>query len=159
MKIVLAADPFAVDLKETVKAHLLAQGHTILEVGPKTAQDKIYYIEAASALCKTLLEEPCDRGILFCGTGAGVSIVANKHKGIYCVPCESAFTAFKSAQINNANVLAMGINVVGPGNACKIVDTWLESTFAQDGDADRKAFLSGLLEQVYELEEKNFAKD
>ncbi len=156
MKLVIASDPFGIDLKEVVKAHLLAQGHTVMEVGPKTAQDEIYYVEAASALCRTLLEENCDRGILICGTGAGVSIVANKHRGIYCVPCESAFTAFKSAQINHANVISMGANVVGPGNACKIVDTWLESSFAMDGDETRRAFLSGLLDQVRQLEAKNF---
>ena len=81
---------------------------------------------------------------------------SNKHKGIYCVPCESAFAAFKAAQINNANVISMGINVVGPGNACMIVDSYLESSFAIGGDENRVAFLGGLLEQVYEKENENF---
>ena len=155
MKLVIASDPFGAALKETLKAHLTASGHTVLDVGAKDSESDCYYIEAASKLCRTLLEENCDRGILICGTGAGVSIVANKHRGIYCVPCESAFTAFKAAQINNANVISMGINVVGPGNACKIVDTFLETSFAMDGDEQRRAFLSGLLDQVYEIENKN----
>lgn len=156
MKLVIASDPFGAELKETVKEHLLAQGHTVLDVGARSAQDTLYYIEAAKAACRSILSGECERGIVFCGTGAGVSIVANKHRGIYCVPCESAFTAFKSAQINNANMIAMGANVVGPGNACKMVDTWLESSFAMDGDEARRAFLSGLLDQVYKVEEENF---
>ena len=155
MKLVIASDPFGAALKETVKTHLVEAGHTVLDVGAKDSLSSCYYIEAASRLCHMLLEENYDRGILICGTGAGVSIVANKHKGIYCVPCESQFTAFKAAQINNANVISMGINVVGPGNACKIVDTFLETTFAMEGDEERRAFLSGLLEQVYKVEEQN----
>ena len=156
MKIVIASDPFGAQLKEEVKAHLLQLGHTVADVGAKNEQSKTYYVEAASALCRTLLEEKYDRGILFCGTGAGVAVVANKHKGIYCVPCESAFTAFKAAQINNANVISMGANVVGSGNACKIVDAYLESSFAIGGDENRVAFLGGLLDQLYEVENKNF---
>lgn len=155
MKVVIASDPFGAALKETLKIHLTEAGHTVLDVGAKDSESSCYYIEAASRLCQTLLEEKYDRGILICGTGAGVSIVANKHKGIYCVPCESPFTAFKAAQINNANVISMGINVVGPGNACKIGDTFLETTFAMDGDEQRRLFLSGLLEQVYKVEERN----
>lgn len=156
MKIVIASDPFAVELKEVVKEHLLELGHTVADVGAAGADSDVYYVEAASALCKTLTEEQYDRGILFCGTGAGVAIVANKHKGIYCVPCESAFAAFKAAQINNANVISMGINVVGPGNACMIVDTYLGSSFAIGGDENRVTFLSGLLKQVYDKENENF---
>ena len=158
MRIVIASDPFAVALKDVVAEHLKQNGHEVIEVGPKKADDKIYYIEAASELCETFKRKKCDKGVLICGTGAGVSIVANKHKGIYCVPCESAFTAYKAAQINNANVISMGINVVGPGNACYIVDTFLNSSFAVDGDDNRKKFLSGLLNQVYELENKNFGE-
>lgn len=155
MKIVVASDPFGAELKETVKAHLIELGHTVADVGAENSQSKMYYVEATKALCKTLLEEDYDKGILFCGTGAGVGIVANKHKGIYCVPCESAFTAFKAAQINNANVISMGANVVGTGNACKIVDSFLESGFAIGGDENRVKFLSGLLDQLYEIENNN----
>lgn len=155
MKIVVASDPFGAELKETVKAHLKELGHEVLDVGAPDSNSEIYYVEATCALCRTLIDEKCDRGILFCGTGAGVGIVANKHKGIYCVPCESAFTAFKAAQINNANVISMGANVVGAGNACKIVDSYLESSFAIGGDENRVAFLSGLLDQLYETENEN----
>ena len=156
MKIVIACDPFSVDLKETVKSHLVDQGHTIADVGAQSATDKMYYIESASKLCRTLLSGGYDKGILFCGTGAGVSIVANKHKGIFCVPCESVFAAYKSAQLNNANVISMGYNMVGPGNACAIVDKWLASSFAMDSNEERKEFLTGLLNQVYAVEEENF---
>lgn len=154
MKIIVASDPFGIKLKEAVIIHLQELGHAVTDVGARDSQSKTYYVEAACALCKMLVEEKYDRGILFCGTGAGVSIVANKHKGIYCVPCESAFTAFKAAQINNANVISIGANVVGPGNACKIVDSYLGSSFATGGDKNRAAFLSGLLKQLYEEEEK-----
>lgn len=158
MKLLIASDPFGAGLKETVKEHLCSQGHTVLDVGAQSANDAVYYIEAARSLCRCILDGKGERGILICGTGAGVSIVANKHKGIYCVPCESVFAALKSAQINDANVIAMGANMVGPGNACQIVDTWLASSFAMGADPERRAFLSGLLEQVYSVERENFAE-
>jgi ribose 5-phosphate isomerase B len=156
MKIVVSSDVFGYALKETVKKHLTGKGHDVLDVGPRSEDDALYYVEATCRLCREITEGDRERGLLFCGTGAGVGIAANKHKGIYCVPCESAFTAFKAAQINDANVISMGINVVGPGNACQIADTWLESRFAQGGDDDRKAFLTSLLDQLYEMERINF---
>ena len=152
MIIAMGCDPNAQAYTEEMMDYVRSLGHEVVDFG----SDDVIYAHVATQVGEAVAAKKCDRGILFCGTGAGVAVVANKHKGIYCVPCESAFTAFKAAQINNANVISMGANVVGSGNACKIVDSYLESSFAIGGDENRVAFLSGLLDQLYEVENKNF---
>ena len=156
MRLVIASDFSAVELKETVKKHLIEIGHEVLDVGHKDDGIKIVYPVAVANLVKELRTENYDRGILFCGTGAGVSIAANKYKGIYCVPCESIFTASKSPVINNANVLAMGGNVVGPENACRIADMWLSKSFCQDFAQERAEFIQSLYKQLQVIENENF---
>lgn len=156
MRLVIASDFSAVELKETVKKHLIETGHEVLDVGHKDGGEKIVYPVAVSSLVKVLRTEDYERGIVFCGTGAGVSIAANKFKGIYCVPCESIFTASKSPVINNANVLAMGGNVVGSENACKIADMWLSQSFCKDFAPERAEFIQSLYKQLQEIEDANF---
>lgn len=156
MKIIIASDFSGYDLKETVKNYLTEKGHEISDVGHQNDGVKVVYPDAASKLCSELLKGDYDRGIIFCGSGAGVSIAANKHKGIYCVPCESVYTASKSPVINNANVLAMGQNVVGTENACRIADAWLEQSFCKGFAPERKEFIESLLAKVQEIEKENF---
>lgn len=156
MKIIIAADFSGYSLKETVKSHLIDKGHELVDVGHQNDGDKVVYPDAAARLCSELLKGGYDRGILFCGTGAGVSITANKFQGIYCVPCESVYTATKCPIINNANVLAMGLNVVGSENACKIADAWLEQSFCKEFSPERKEFIENLFAKVQKIEEENF---
>ena len=156
MKIILASDFSGYPLKETVKQHLISSGHEVVDVGHHDDGIKVVYPEAVSNLCTEFLKGTYDRGMLFCGTGAGVSITANKFKGIYCVPCESIFTAAKCPIINNSNVLAMGLNVVGPENACKIADAWLDESFCKGFSPERREFIEGLFAKVQVIEEKNF---
>lgn len=156
MKLVIAADFSAYILKDAVKAHLIEEGHEIVDVGHMANGDKVVYPQAVSALVQKIRSGECERGILFCGTGAGVSIAANKFKGIYCVPCESVFTASKSPVINNANVLAMGYNVVGPENGCRIADMWLSQSFCNGFAPERAVFIQGLFAQLQQIEEENF---
>lgn len=86
----------------------------------------------AKAVAKAIVEEECDRGILICGTGIGISIAANKVKGIRAALCHDTFSAQATREHNDANILAMGARVIGPGLAVKIVDTFLHTDFSDE---------------------------
>ena len=126
MKIVVAADPFALDLKDAVIAHLKEKGHEVQDVGA-TADNQIPYYDGAAAACGLLQEGKADRGLLFCGTGMGMSIVANKFKGIAASCVESVWAAQMCRAINNANVLCMGAMIWGHWMANAAVDAFLET--------------------------------
>lgn len=112
MKVAIACESSSFPLKEAVKKRLIADGYDIMDVGQQTADENVLYYEAAQNLAKVIQSGECERGIVICGTGAGVSMIVNKFRGVYCVACESVFTAEKISLINNANVLAMGGRVV-----------------------------------------------
>ena len=82
------------------------------------------------AVAKAIVDGECDKGILICGTGIGISIAANKVKGIRAAVCHDTFSAQATREHNDANILAMGARVVGPGLALKIVDTFLNTEFS-----------------------------
>lgn len=84
----------------------------------------------AKAVAKAIVDGECDKGILICGTGIGISIAANKVKGIRAAVCHDTFSAQATREHNDANILAMGARVVGPGLALKIVDTFLNTEFS-----------------------------
>lgn len=155
MKLIMASDYSAFNLKEAVRKYLEAAGHSIDDVGQTRAEEQIPYIDAACNLARKIVSGKYDKGLLFCGSGAGVSIVANKFKGVYCVPCESMYTARGAGIINDANVISMGANVIGPDNACRMADLFLEQTFCKGMPADRRAWLTPLLERVKEVEAEN----
>lgn len=155
MKVVIASDMAGFKLKEAVKAHLIEVGHEVTDVGMQDEDHKMMYVDAAVNMAEAVQSGSYDKGIIFCGTGAGVSIVVNKFKGIYCVACESLFTGPNSAIINNANVLAMGGRVVGPENACAIADAYLAKTFCEGMEPATKERITGLYKQVLEVEARN----
>ena len=156
MKVIVSCENAGYPLKEIVKEHLLAEGHEVIDVGRKTEEESVFYPAAAAAAAKALQDKVAEKCILICGTGAGVSIVANKFKGVYCVACESLFTANKIPFVNNANVLAMGRNVVGPDNACAMVDAFMNNSFAKDASEARRAQLQGFFDDVLKIENENF---
>lgn len=156
MKVVIACEFAGFPLKSAVLEYLKSQGHEVLDVGQKSAEEKVLYPQAAAALAKVIQAGEYKKGILICGSGAGVSIVANKFKGVYAVACESVFTAKGIPVINDANVLTMGNNVVGPKNAFAMVDCFLNGTFAGGETPERKVFLSGMLADVKKIENENF---
>lgn len=95
--------------------------------GKVTSSDYPVY---AKAVCKAIQNNECDKGILICGTGIGISIAANKMKGIRAALCHDCFSAEATRLHNDANVLALGARVIGPGLAVKIVDTFLNTEFS-----------------------------
>ncbi|MBQ2626610.1 MAG: RpiB/LacA/LacB family sugar-phosphate isomerase [Eubacterium sp.] len=131
MKVVIASDFSGFRLKEAVKAHVLSLGYDLVDVGAQTEEDTTLYYEASSAAAKMIQSGEAEKGIVICGTGAGVSMIANKFRGVYCVACESVYTAEKISLINNANVLAMGEKVVSYAMGQEMAEKFLAGKWCE----------------------------
>lgn len=130
MKITIGSDHGAVELKEEVKKVLAEfEGVEVKDVGT-FGTDSVDYPDIAEKVCADVVSGAADRGIVLCGTGIGISIAANKIKGIRCALCNEVYSAKMSREHNNANVLAMGGRVVGYGVAAEVVRTWMTTDFA-----------------------------
>ncbi len=126
--IAIGSDHGGYDLKEAVKEHLAKQGVECKDVGcpDKTSCD---YPIFGKAVARAVASGECEKGIVICTTGIGMSIVANKVKGIRCALCADSWTAKMTREHNNSNVLAMGAGVVGTNLALNIVDVFLNTPF------------------------------
>ncbi|MBE6931841.1 MAG: ribose 5-phosphate isomerase B [Ruminococcaceae bacterium] len=128
MKISLACDHGALTLKQKVRQHLEAQGHTVVDFGTNTP-DSCDYADFGIPAAKAVASGECDRGIVLCTTGIGMSMSANKVKGIRCALLSDLMSARLTRQHNDANVLAMGAAVVGEMLALEIVDVFMTTEF------------------------------
>ena len=137
--IAIACDHGALELKEVLKAHLEKRGLEYKDFGTYTA-DSCDYPDFGAAAAKAVASGECDRGIVMCTTGIGISITANKVKGIRCALCADSVTAEMTRRHNNSNMLAMGAGVVGPLLAERIVDTFLNTEF-EGGRHERRVNL------------------
>ncbi len=147
MKYFIACDHAAIDMKLEVYNHLKESGVDITDLGPYDTAS-VDYPDYARKVCEEVLSSDDKRGILICGTGVGISIAANKHKGIRAAVCSEPFTAKLSKQHNNSNVLCFGARVVGFGMAKLIVDEWMEASF--EGDRHQKR-----LDKITDIENDN----
>lgn len=138
MKVVIASETSGFSLKEAIKSHLITLGHEVLDVGAKSDSDGTLYFQSSANLAKAIQSNEAEKGIVICGTGAGASLIANKHKGVYCVACESVFTAEKIGLINNANVLALGARVVSHDMACEMVEKFIAHRWCEGFAEQRK---------------------
>ncbi|MCD7867097.1 MAG: ribose 5-phosphate isomerase B [Clostridiales bacterium] len=129
--IALGSDHGGYELKQEVKAHLAGRGLEFWDYGCDSPQPTDYPIYARR-VAQAILDGKCDRGILICGTGIGISITANRIPGIRAAVCTDCFTAHETRAHNDANILAMGGRVVGAGLALNIVDTFLDTPFSQE---------------------------
>ena len=127
-KIVMGSDHAGYNLKLKVKAHLESRGFEVMDVGTGSPESCNYTIYA-HALCEAIQKGEAPLGILVCGTGIGMSMAANKHKGIRAACCENTFSARMTRMHNNANVLCFGERVIGYGQACDIVDQFVDTAF------------------------------
>ena len=128
MKLVIGSDHGGYILKEELKKTLSDAGIDFDDCGVYD-ESSADYPEIARKLCNAIIDGKYDRGILLCGTGIGVSIVANRIKGIRAALCGDVFSAKMSREHNDANVLCLGGRVTGPGLADMIVRTWLDTPF------------------------------
>ena len=127
----IGSDHGGFELKEKVKKHLEERGLEYKDFGTYSA-DSCDYPVYGRAVAKAVASGECDRGILICGTGIGISITANKVKGIRAALCSDCYSAQATREHNDANILAMGARVLGDGLALKIVDTFLDTPFSGD---------------------------
>lgn len=126
--IVLGADHGGFELKEQIKKHLDEKGVEYEDYGTMTGE-AIDYPIIARKVAEAVAAGEFDKGILCCGTGIGISIAANKVKGIRCACCSDCFSAKYTRLHNDANIIAMGGRVIGAGLACMMVDVFLETEF------------------------------
>ena len=137
MKIAIGCDHGALDLKNALLAHLEKKGFETKDFGTYTA-DSCDYPEYAAAAAKAVASGECDRGIVLCTTGIGVSIAANKIKGNRCALLSDVMSARMTREHNDTNVMAIGAGVVGQMLALEIVDTWLGTDFSHQDRHQRR---------------------
>ena len=137
MKIAIACDHGALALKNALMAHLTKQGHEVVNFGTDTL-DSCDYPDFAAPAAQAVANGECDKGIVLCTTGIGVSITANKVKGIRCALLSDVMSARMTREHNDTNVMAIGAGVVGEKLAVEIVDTWLGTAFSGDARHQRR---------------------
>ena len=137
MKISIGCDHGALALKDKLVAHLQAKGHEVKDFGTYTL-DSCDYPDFAAAAAKAVANGECDKGIVLCTTGIGVSITANKIDGIRCALLSDLMTARMTREHNDTNMMALGAGVVGEMLALEIVDTWLNTEFSHNERHQRR---------------------
>ncbi len=128
MKISIACDHGAYELKEHLRAYLAKQGHQVTDCGTNSTES-CDYPDFARPAAQLVADGKCDRGVVLCTTGIGMSITANKVKGVRCALCHEPYSAEMTRRHNDANVLAMGAGMVGKFMAERIVDVFLTTEF------------------------------
>ncbi|PEF61387.1 hypothetical protein CON35_25550 [Bacillus cereus] len=151
MRIIIGADPVGFVLKNAVKDSLQKESIVVTDI---TETDDVDYYSVGFEVGKAISEGKYDLGFMFCGTGMGVNIVANKFNGVYSALCESVETAALSRKINNANVLAMGGMIVTPYLAKKMVKAFMETEFSYGLAEADPSFLQSAYKTVQNLEPK-----
>lgn len=129
--IAIGSDHGGYQLKQEVIEHLKARGIQYIDCGSHSEESCDYPVYARK-VADTILSKEAQLGILICGTGIGISIAANKIKGIRAALCHDTFSAKATKSHNDANILAMGARVIGAGLALEIVDTFLDTPFSND---------------------------
>ncbi len=142
MNIVVGSDHAAFEEKEMVERYLISKGFEVIDVGPETG-DRCNYPEFAMKLARTVVAEKT-RGVLLCGSGIGVSMVANRFKGIRAALCRSVEEAKLSRQHNDANVLCLGARISTEQEIKDMIDVWLETEFEQGRHTDRVAMFTDI---------------
>ncbi len=137
MKISIGCDHGAIDLKNTVVEHLTKKGYEVCDFGTYT-NASCDYPEFAEAAARAVAGGACDKGIVLCTTGIGVSITANKVKGIRCALLSDVMSARLTREHNDTNMMALGAGIVGKNLALEIIDTWLTTEFSHDERHQRR---------------------
>ena len=146
MKIAIACDHGAFDLKQKVSAHLSAKGYEVVDFGTHS-KDSCDYPDFAGPAARAVASGACEKGILLCTTGIGVSITATKVKGIRCALLSDLLSAELTRLHNDTNMMAVGAGVVGENLALAIVDKWLTTPFSGEARHQRRIDKMMALEQ------------
>lgn len=152
MKIVIDCDDAAIDLKKIVTEHLRRSGAEVTDLDYLGSHEGAFYPEIGYNLALTIQRGEFDRGILICGTGLGMAMIANKVEGVYAGVCHDVFSAERLRKSNDAQVITMGARVIGPELAKTILDAWLKSEFQGGGSTPK-------VQQMRDLEAKSFHQE
>ena len=145
----IACDHAAVTLKNAVVEFLKGKGYEVIDFGANEGE-KADYPDKALLVAEAVASKQADKGIVICGTGIGISIAANKVKGIRCALCSDTFSAHATREHNDANMLAFGERVVGMGLALDIVDTFMSTEFTGEERHQRR------IDKITAIEEKYY---
>ena len=145
-KLAIGNDHTAVEMKHVLKAYLEEKGYEVINVGTDSSESFPYPVSGYK-VAKMVAAGEADGGILICGTGVGISLAANKVKGIRCCVCSEPYSAKLSKQHNNSNIIAFGARVIGIEMAKMIVDEWLNAEFLGGRHQTR-------VDMIMEIEEK-----
>jgi len=135
-RIALSSDHAAIQLRQTIATHIAALGWEVVDIGP-TTPESTHYPKHGKAAARLVASGDCQFGIILCGTGQGIMMAANKVKGIRCGVCTDTFSARMIREHNDANMLSIGVRVVGEGLALDIVDAFLAAKFEGGRHATR----------------------
>ena len=149
-KIIVGADHFGLPLKQGIIEYLSVLGYDVEDIGVKE-NTSVDYPDIAATLAEMVAEKQYDRGILVCGTGAGMAIAANKVPGVRAVCAHDPFTAERARASNNAQIITFGSQIIGIEVAKKLLDIWLKSEF-QGGRSAPKVQKINDLDQKYRLQ-------
>ena len=154
MKLFMGSDKSGFVLKEAIKSYLTEKGYEIEDIGTTNMDEPKPFFEVAPVGAQKIQNGEYEKGILICGTGMGMAMVANKYKGVYAAVVESVYAAKKCRAINNANVLTMGGWIVNDIMAFEMVDAFLDTEFKEGLEPWRQEFLEKAGQKVKEIEEK-----
>ena len=132
--VAIGCDPNAAELKRVIKDHLESMGYPVEDYG----SDDPIYANVAFVVAEAVAAGRHERGILLCGTGIGVSIAANKVPGAYAALCADVYSTERARKSNNANIMTMGSQVVGPELAKALVTVWMQSEYVPGGRSEPK---------------------
>lgn len=135
--IAIGADDAAYAFRDAIVAYLNGQGIKVADYSSDKRQGSMVYPDVAHSVAMSIKQGEHDRGILICGTGIGMSIVANKVPGIRAAQCHDTFSAERARKSNNAQIITLGARVIGPELGKKIIQAWLESEYEGGGSASK----------------------
>ena len=153
-KIVIGSDKSGYDLRLTLEKHLSEKGYELSVYGPKDENEAVPFYEVAPRAAKEIQNGNAELGILICGTGMGMSQVANKYKGIRAACVESAYAAKMCRVINDSNILCMGGWMIAPTLGIEMVDAFLNARFTVGVEEWRKAWLENAKAEFGKLEDE-----
>ena len=158
MKIAIGSDKSGFPAKEAIKAYFIEAGIEFDDLGTTDLNDVHPYYRVASDIAPKVQSGEYDKAVLICGTGAGMSVVANKYKGVHAVACEGTYSAKMARAINNANVLCLGGWIVGPEMAVEMAKTFLATDWCQDLEDWRAENMHKFAVQVAAIEDSVYGK-
>ena len=153
MKIAIGSDKSGFSVKEAIKGYLNEAGIEFEDLGTTDLEDVHPYYRVASDVAPKVQDGTFNKAVLICGTGAGMSVVSNKYKGVYAVACEGTYSAKMARAINNANILCLGGWIVGPELAIEMVKTFLSTEWCQDLEDWRAENMHKFAKQVSDIED------